>query len=126
MKKKLLYLYRGRFHKGYWTKRKDENRMPIFEISGSIIVGYGCFFYIISEDEYNVGKIILMKSSKYYRCSAFGVIKEKKKISITPPDIKVNKIPDIFPFLRINYNRNIPNFIIYKILELKDYKEVYD
>lgn len=126
MKKKLLYLYRGRFHKGYWTKRKDENRIPIFEISGSIIVGYGCFFYIISEDEYNIGKIILMKSSKYYRCSAFGVIKEKKKILITPPDIKVNKIPNIFPFLRINYNRNIPNFIIYKILELKDYKEVYD
>ena len=125
MKKKLLYLYRGRFHKGYWNKRRNENRKPVFKISGTIIIGYGCFFYIISEDEYNIGKTILMESSGYYRCSAFGVVKEKKKILLTP-DIRVNKIPDIYPFLRINYDRNIPNFIIYKILELKDYKEVYD
>ena len=127
MKKKLLYLYRGRFHKEYWGRRRKEPGDPIFKISGSIIIGYGCFFYVISEDEYNIGKTIIINSSYRQRCIVFGTIKEKKKILVNPGKGRfINNYPEYYSFIRLDNNKIIPNILIHRIINLKDYKEVYD
>lgn len=127
MKKKLLYLYRGRFHKGYWSRRRKEPGNPIFIISGAIIIGYGCFFYIISENEYNIGKTIIINSSRRQRCTAFGTIKGKKKVLVNPGKEKfINNYPEYYSFIRLDNNKIIPNILIHRIIDLKDYKEVYD
>lgn len=104
-------------------------------VSGTVIFGYGKLFYFMSRRKYDIGIPILFSEEKEERKLFLGRIKEKKKIEIN--GIIVYK-PLYYPFFSFNLSikreswgdpniiNHMESYIIYKILECKDYKEIYD
>jgi hypothetical protein len=114
------------------THNKEELRS---NVSGTVVFGYGRLFYLISCRKYDIGTPVLFSEEKEERKLLLGRIKEIKKIEIN--GIFAHKLlyyPFFFFNLSIkredwgdpNITNHMESYIIYKILELKDYKEIYE
>jgi hypothetical protein len=134
-----LYLYRLRpinleptnirINETYYRDKLKSN------VSGTVVFGYGRLFYLMSCRKYGIGTPVLFSKEKEERKLLLGRIKEIKKIEI-------NKIiahkPPYYPFFFFylsikreswadpNITNHMKSYIIYKILERKDYKIIYE
>ena len=114
------------------TFYKDKLRS---NVSGTVVFGYGKLFYFMSCRKYDIGTPILFSKEKEERKLLLGRIKEIKKIEI-------NRIiaykPSYYPCFVFNLSikreswgdpnktNHMEAYIIYKILEHKDYKIIYE
>lgn len=114
------------------TFYKEELRS---NVSGTVVFGYGRLFYFMSCRKYDIGAPILFSKEKEERKLLLGRIKEIKKIEIN--GIIAHK-PYCYPFFFFdlsikregwgdpNITNHMESYIIYKILERKDYKIIYE
>lgn len=134
-----LYLYRLRpinleptnirINETYYKEKLRSN------VSGTVVFGYGRLFYFMSCRKYNIGTPILFSKEKEERKLFLGRIKEIKKIEIS--GIIAYK-PFCYPFFFFNLSvkrkgwgdpnimNHIEPYILHKIIEHKDYKEIYE
>lgn len=127
--KKILYLYTGKFCKN--TQKLRGRLKSRGEISGIIIRGFGDFFYFISERKYEQGTPLFKedKLGNENRPILFGTLKESG-IKIKVADYISYGYIHHFSFFIENYGsrsaRKIPKHIIHKIVERKDYEQIYN
>ena len=127
---KILYLHTGKFCK---STQRLHGRLRVHkgDVSGLVIRGFGKFFYFVSEREYEKGTP-LFKENKFMgggRPILFGTLKEKGiKIKVSYV-ITFGEIHH-FSFFLEDYGprdaRGIPNYVIHKIVERKDYGQIYN
>ena len=129
-KKITLYLYRLRvlFYK---NRRANRTMSNCSNVTGTVAFGYGHLNYFISNEKYNIGKMVILQDNNSERRLLLGTLKERKKILVSLNDNY--PLPDYFPFFLANYfsdekkkENKIDVKIVHKITELKDYEIYYE
>lgn len=125
-RKEIIYLYIGRFKPGMY-RASTLGFKNNGNVIGEIIRGYGSFFYFISKNDYKLGTLMFKEDIFLGRPIVFGVLKEKKKLLINLNRCEIHM--RVYPFFQDHYGEDTDKIrpsLIYKILERKDYEQIYN